>query len=68
MKDKKVTYDQLVEARNKCAFIISKYGECYLPIFERLENELKAFEKNKALLKKALHIGTQNGTQNGTHF
>lgn len=64
---------ELISARDKCAQIITLYGEQYIPIFERLENEISCRQKRQELLNKAIRIatrknGTQNGTQSGTHF
>lgn len=61
--NKLITQEQIISARNECARIISVYGEKYLPIFERLEKEIAKREQQNQLLKKALKIGTQNGTQ-----
>ena len=66
------TIEQIIEARNQCAEIIALHGEKFLPIFERLENEIAIRQKKQELLNKALYIsskiGTQKGTQNGTHL
>ncbi len=60
--------NQIIKARNQCAEIIALYGERYLPIFERLENEISIREKRQKLLDKALIISSKNGTQSGTHL
>ncbi|AXG69599.1 hypothetical protein KORDIASMS9_01824 [Kordia sp. SMS9] len=62
------TLDQIIDARARCAKAIARYGEQYLPIFERLDNEIAKRVKQQSLLNKAIEIGTQNGTQNGTHL
>lgn len=66
------TLNQIIEARNRCAEIIAQYGERYLPIFERLENEISLRKKKQELLNRAISIslknGTQNSTQNGTQL
>ena len=62
------TLDEIIIARNRCAKLIAQYGEKYLPIFERLENEIEERKKYGALLDRALKIGTQYGTQSGTHL
>jgi len=59
--------NQIIKARNQCAEIIALYGEKFLPIFERLENEIVIREKRQRLLDKAINIGSKNGTQSGTH-
>lgn len=60
------TLKQIIEARDKCAIVIAKYGECYLPIFERLEKEIEIRVERQKYLDKALKIATQNGTHFGT--
>lgn len=62
------TLDQIIDARARCANAIAQYGEQFLPIFERLDNEAEKRKKQQALLDKALKIGTHNGTQSGTHL
>ena len=57
---------ELLVARKICAQIITKYGEQYLPIFERLESEIDSRNKRQQSLDKAVKIGTQNGTHFGT--
>ncbi len=57
---------ELLEARKRCAQIITHYGEQYLPIFERLEHEIDSRSEQQQLLKKAIEIGTQSGTRFGT--
>ena len=62
----KVGMKELLEARKRCAQVITKYGDQYLPIFERLENEINSRNEKQQLLKRAQEIGTQNGTRFGT--
>jgi hypothetical protein len=62
------TYIEIIAARDKCAEIIIHYGDQYLPIFERLEEEIRIRAQKIELLKKAHKIGTQSGTQNGTQL
>lgn len=63
-----IPLSEIIEARDKVARIIAKYGKRYLPIFERLDFEVEKRKKEEELLKKAIDIGTQNDTQSGTHF
>lgn len=67
-----LTLDELMTARDRCAQIIAQYGSRYLPIFERLENEIALLVQKQILLDRALSLsniyGTQNGTPNGTQF
>ncbi len=57
---------EIVEARDKCAHIIVKYGEQYLPIFERLDKEIEIRMERQKYLEKAMEIATQNVTQIAT--
>lgn len=59
--------EKIIKAQNNCARIVTLYGERYLPIFERLENEVQERLKKQKLLKRAILIG-KNDTQNGTHL
>lgn len=65
---KEPTLDEIVAARNKCADIIAKYGEQYLPLFERLEREIEMREKRIVLMNRALQISAKNATQNDTQI
>ena len=60
--------EQIEEARNVCAKVIAMHGEKYLPIFERLDNELHQRKKQDCLLQKALKIATQNDTHFATQL
>jgi len=56
--------DDLIErirnAYHTVAKIISLYGDAYLPIFERLHNELKTAESKCDLKLLAIQIGNSN--------
>lgn len=60
------TLERIIEARNRCAEIIAKYGDRYLPIFERLENEIATQKEKQKLLNKAILLGSKNSTHNST--
>ncbi|MEM9299158.1 MAG: hypothetical protein AAGA64_12320 [Bacteroidota bacterium] len=62
------TLDEIIVARDECARIIARFGDQYLPIFERLENEIEKREKDGALFRRALKIATQNATQSATQI
>jgi|GEM_PF-2690677 len=62
------TLDEIITARNECAKIIATHGEQFLPIFERLEEEIELRKKRVESLNRAIQIGTQNGTHFGTHL
>lgn len=68
MKKFSPTLEQVIEARDRCAEIVAVYGERYLPIFERLENEIAARKKSEKLLCKALAIHSKAGTQFGAQI
>ena len=69
--ESEIPLNDIIIGRNKCARIIAVFGGRYLPIFERLENEIIQRQKEQELLYKALQVsskyGTHIGTQNGTH-
>ena len=51
-----VTFEELARARVQIAQIINTYGEKYLPIFERLDNEYNQRKAQQDLLTKARNI------------
>lgn len=51
----------LKNAYIKAARIVACHGDLYLPIFERLEMELKNREKKNLALKRALDVAIKNG-------
>ncbi len=65
---KELNLDEIISARNECAKIIATCGEQFLPIFERLEDEIEQRGKRVESYHRALKIGTQNETQIGTHL
>lgn len=62
------TLKDVIRARDKCAALIAKYGADYLPIFERIQIEVKKMENKQALLYEALDIHSKNATPNATLF
>ncbi len=60
--NKEITLKDIEEARDRCAAIIYHQGEQYLPIFERLEQEVEARKKKDRLLERIHKIATGNGT------
>lgn len=61
---KEISLQELINARNKCADIVARRGERYLPIFERLEREIKMKKRRQEMLDKAVKISIQNSIQN----
>jgi len=71
--------NELIKAREKCAQIITQYGDVYLPIFERLDNEISALQTRQSAMDRVrmiadrgtsgngTRIGTQNSPQKGHH-
>ena len=61
--------NQIIEAHDRCAQIIVRYGAQYLPIFERLESEIEKRITEQATIERVIRIaknGTKNDTQIGT--
>ena len=54
-----VSDDELKKAYETAALVVTKYGDKYLPIFERLEREYEARMQNKKAMDRAKAI-TQN--------
>jgi len=59
--------EQLKAARAKAAQVVTDYGAVYLPIFERLDAEVKAYESLQESLDRVRRTGTHTGTRSGTH-
>lgn len=55
-----VNYKNLQNAQIVLAKVIVKYGNKYLPLFHRIENELKEVEKRQILLERARQIAQDN--------
>ncbi len=58
-----VSEEEIQEAYRQAAVIVAKYGDVYLPIFERLETEIREIKKQKALLKKAIEVASMTGNK-----
>lgn len=58
----KISDERLHAAYLGSAELVAMYGEAYLPIFERLEQECKKREAQIALLTKARNISSKNKT------
>lgn len=61
-----ISIDEVRQARDRSAAIVLEYGEQYLPLFERLDQELEQLLHKEKLLCKVQEIVTQNGTPIGT--
>lgn len=53
-------YSYLKAAYVQAAKVVAEYGDTYLPIFERLEKELKEAEKKQSSIDRALKIAKEN--------
>lgn len=53
-----ISIEELMDARRVVANAIKLDGPVYLPIFERLQNEISHREKDEDLLAQALKIAT----------
>ncbi|MGE0132392.1 MAG: hypothetical protein AB7U82_30285 [Blastocatellales bacterium] len=50
------TEQELEHAVVLAARIVARYGDLYLPVFERLENDLNAARANEERLSRAIEI------------
>lgn len=55
-----IAYSYLKAAYVQAAKVVAEYGDTYLPIFERLERELKELEKKQSSIDRALKIANEN--------
>lgn len=55
-----VSDKDLKNAFETAAKVVAKYGETYLPIFERLEREHQSRNKTKRMLERALNIAAES--------
>ena len=60
LKNDEITYQDIKDAYIEAAKIVSEYGEVYLPIFERMERELKTAEKKQSAINRAFEIAKEN--------
>ncbi len=58
-KKRKVTYDELTKAYKYMAFIVTKYGDQYLPLFKRLHHELEKQREKNNLLETANKVSRE---------
>ena len=61
--DREISEEEIQEAYRQAAVIVAKYGDVYLPIFERLETEIREIKKQKTLLKKAIEVASMTGNK-----
>ncbi len=60
IKKEEITYEMIEECYVFMAHIVRKYGEQYLPIFERLHFELEAQKRRQEMLNKAIAVSRRN--------
>lgn len=51
-----VSDEELQTAYHKIALVVARYGEKYLPIFERLEKEIEERKLKSDAMKRALRV------------
>jgi hypothetical protein len=56
-----LSMDELYDCYRTLARIIKKYGKEYLPLFERVHNEIEMRKKENRLLEIALKVADENG-------
>jgi len=54
---KEPTLDELIKARHDIAIIVRRFGERFMPTFERLDAEVTAREVRDAALERAILAG-----------
>lgn len=52
------TLDELIKARRDAAIIVRRFGERFMPIFERLDAEVTTREKRQVALERAILMGS----------
>lgn len=55
-----ISLEEIIEARDKVARIIVKYGERYMPIFIRLDEEVEKRKEYNRYLEKVRRIAAGN--------
>lgn len=58
-----ITLDLITEAYEVMARIVTQHGDRYLPIFQRLHNEIEEYRSHDSLLKLAKNIARNNYPQ-----
>ncbi len=54
-----INYNDVAQAYQLLARIVSKYGDKYLPLFERLHREVKKYEDQNDLLQLAKQVAQE---------
>jgi len=57
-----VSSSDLIAAYRAAAELVAEGGDAYLPLFERLDREVRAREEQKALREHALRIAKQDAS------
>jgi len=55
-----ITDKELEQAYRQAAVIVAKYGETYLPIFDRLAKEIQKRKTKLDLLEKAIELANSS--------
>jgi len=54
------SYEKILEVTTFLAMVVTKYGEVYLPLFERAQKELRQAERRKKSLELARKIAIKD--------
>jgi len=54
-----VSEDELLKAYKIAAIVVSRFGEVYLPVFERLNTEVEIMKKRKEAKMLAIQIASE---------
>lgn len=60
IEDHEVTDEQLRECYAVMAEVITRYGDSYLPIFERIHKELEVRKERQTLIDEALRLSRRH--------
>lgn len=59
-QNEELTMEELYECYNSLARIVKKYGNEYLPLFERVHNEIEMRKKKNRLLDIAMDVANKS--------
>ena len=59
-QNEELTMEELYECYNSLARIVKKYGNEYLPLFERVHNEIERRKKKNRLLDIAMDVANKS--------
>ena len=56
VKEEDITLEMLEDGLRSSARLVKQYGRVYLPIFERLDSEVREWKRRDKLFEKALRL------------